>query len=104
MPLDKADDEENRRRTLLRTSRISRGVQRSIKAFITFVLIPYPDNTGPGNKVMEPPFVPVHGDHDKTKPKEHEGHDISEVSYKSPSIADWFPCDPDYLKAKQPLS
>src|SRR3990170_3366405 len=67
-------------------------------------LIPYPDNTGPGNKVMEPPFVPVHSDHDKTKSKEQERHDISEVSYKSPPIPHWLPCDPDYPKAKQPLS
>ena len=39
MVLDKADDEENRRRTLCRTSRIFRGVQRSIKTFIALVLV-----------------------------------------------------------------
>ena len=43
MALDKADDEENRRRTLGSTSfyimsGIFRGVQRSIKTFIAFVL------------------------------------------------------------------
>src|SRR3990172_12429979 len=39
MALDKADDEENRRRTFCRTSRIFRGVQRRIKTFITFVAL-----------------------------------------------------------------
>src|SRR3990172_10554665 len=39
MALDKAEEEENRRRTLGSASRIFRGVQRSIKTFIAFVLV-----------------------------------------------------------------